>query len=365
MFEPIMHRIRARLAGPPAITAAATEVIELHPFEEQPVSPAFVLPGQLQRATATHGFTTLPFELARVASVRTFHAPTLAMRFENAVLIDGVLFANGARHNLVLDRERLMPSWSRVPELHGVAFASSAVGSHSFGHFIAEDCATAHAAREKGVVYFAATRTPKSAHARRYLEIYGLAPLREIANARLHDVWVFQDFAMNGHKRARLHALRERVKAIPAARTGHGVFFRRRSGGQARLLANEAALEERLAKEGFDVIDVMQEDLDTILRRVRGASVVCGVEGSALMHGLFAMADGGAVVSIQPPHRFCMVLKDHADVFGHHTGIAVGIGTEESFELPERDLLRTLDLAWERVATSERHVNEARRAAYG
>ncbi|AKF08755.1 glycosyltransferase 61 family protein [Sandaracinus amylolyticus] len=348
-FDAVSHRVRKRLGLVPSLRVAADEVLELHPGDVQETAPPFSLPRQTERAREAVQLSTLKWELERAVARRIRHAPTYAFRFRHAMLIEGVVYANGARHQQVAERERWRPRWLRGPEVEGAALPSSVIADRFFGHVIAEDSVAALMARELAPLYFTRGKRPRSAHAARYLALYGLGDVPLLRNASLHDAWLFEDYGMNAHKRARYRELRERLSAIPRARSGHGVFFRRRGAGVPRGLVNEAALEERLAREGFEIIDVAREDVDSIVRRTRDASVVCGVEGSALMHGLLAMREGGAVVALMPPYRFTMALRDHADAMGMRFGYVVGCGTRTRFQITEDELMRTLELAWARA----------------
>ncbi|WP_236603796.1 glycosyltransferase 61 family protein [Sandaracinus amylolyticus] len=357
--DAIAHRVRKRLGLEPSIRVAADEVLELHPGDVGETPPPFSLPRQIERAREAVHLSTLKFELERAITRRIQHAPTYAFRFRRATMIDGVVYANGARQQQVAERERWRPRWLDAPEIDRAALASSVIGDQFFGHVIADDSCAAYLGRELAPVCFTEGRRPRSAHAMRYLELYGLADVPRLRTAHLREAWLFQDFGMNGHKRARFRQLRERLRVIPPARSGHGVFFRRRGAGLPRGLMNEAAIEERLAREGYEIIDVARADADEIIRRTRDASVVCGVEGSALMHGLLCMREGGALVSLQPPYRFTMALRDHADAMGMRYGFVVGIGTRTRFEIDEDEVLSTLELAWGNVSDAGQRRDRA------
>ncbi|HEY8430870.1 MAG TPA: glycosyltransferase 61 family protein [Sandaracinaceae bacterium] len=329
--------------------SAADEVVEVCPAEEAEVPEAFSLPGQLERARGSCAESTLEYEISHLLQRRMWHAPTLAMRFDDALLIDGVVYANGARQQHVWGYERLWPRWiGGFPEVEDVSLPSSVVGNRYFGHFITDDCCAAYLASEFAPVRFTSTGAPRSPHTLRYLEIFGL-PTAEIGNARLRNVWLFSDYAMSASKRERYRRLRAKVARLPGSRSGHGVFFRRRGAGVPRGLTNEPELEERLEREGFEIIDVTVDDADTIIRRTKDAAIVCGIEGSAPMHGMLAMAEGGALVMLMPPYRFSSCMKGHADAVGIQFGYLIGEGGRESFSISVDELMRTIDLAWSRV----------------
>jgi hypothetical protein len=339
--KPLNHRLRARLQPEPSIAKAATEVQELCPVENDERPAALYLDGQLDRIRAIQEETTEEFERQRISAGAVTHQATIAYRFERAKLLGGVLYGGGVRHQLVYGRERLGPQ-RLYGTYEGLALTSSVVGSRYFGHFITDDCCTALFAQDFGQVTW--VHGGHSPHAARCLEVFDL-PKTVIGNAHLKNAWVFQDFGMNSHKRARFAKLREKMRGLPGKRSGHGVFVRRRGGGAERGLVNELELEEQLAKDGFEIVNPMGEALDDIIFKLRDAAVVIGVEGSALCHGLLSMADAATLVCIQPPYRFNCVLKDHADAMGMKYAFIVGEGNAEHFRVEVADILRTLELA--------------------
>lgn len=359
-FDAFAHRVRKRVGLLPSLSEAADEVRVIDPGEEQEVPPAFSLPDQLSRAKGSCAESTLAYEVEHLLSRRIRHAPTLAMRFSEALLINGCVYANGARYQQVYGYESLAPRWlGNAPELSGVSLPSSVVGNRYFGHFITDDACAALLAEQFGPMHFTFAGEERSPHSRRYLEIFGL-PLRELSYARLRDVWLFQDHAMTPHKRERYRRLREKVAALPGCRSGHGVFFRRRGAGVPRGLVNEPALETRLEREGFEIIDVTVEDVDTIIRRTKGAKIVCGIEGSAPMHGMLAMAEGAALVMLMPPYRFSSCMKGHANAVGAEFGFLIGEGGPDRFAISVDELMRTIELAWKVVDTPRGNRNGPR-----
>lgn len=349
-IDAIEHRLRKRTGLLPSIEDAADEVWVVHPAEEQDLPAAISLPGQLERARGSCAESTLRHEVELLLRVRARHDATVAMRFDDALLIDGVVYANGARQQHVYGDERLAPRWvGDLPEVESVSLPSSVVGNRYFGHFVTDDCCAAYLARELAPVRFTAMGSERSPHSRRYLDIFGI-PLSELSAARLRNVWLFSDYAMSAHKRARYRQLRAKVAELPGSRSGHGVFFRRRGAGVPRGLVNEPAIEERLEREGFEIIDVTVDDADTIIRRTKGAAIVCGIEGSAAMHGMLAMAEGGVLCMLMPPHRFSSCMKGHSDALGIQFAYMIGHGDRERFTLSADELMRTLDLAWKHVA---------------
>jgi hypothetical protein len=82
-----------------------------------------------------------------------------------------------------------------------------------------------------------------------------------------------------------------------------------------------------------------------LARELAGAGVVLGVEGSQLLHGVFAMADGGTIVTLQPPDRFITAIKVYCDALGLRYALVVGEGSTEGFHIDVDRVTRTVDLA--------------------
>lgn len=149
---------------------------------------------------------------------------------------------------------------------------------------------------------------------------------------------------MTSHRRARLAQLRNRLHDGEGPQRGHGVFLRRRGGGAARVLINEEEIERILATLGFEIIDPANDPAETIMIRCRDASIVVGVEGSGLAHGLLGCAPDAAFVVLQHPHRFNNVWKDFTDALGMRYAFLVGEGSREAFRVDPEELRATLEL---------------------
>ena len=345
-FHSLHHRVLKRIAQVKEIADACAEAIEVHPEEIGETLPAIYLPNQLARIRQTQEETDHEHETRRIQGGSVRHAATVAYRFDRGLMIDGVVYAGGGRQQQVYERESLLPRLI-LPTIMEAALPSSVTGSRYFGHFISDDACAALLAAEFGPVYFAGGKrgdASSSEHSLRYLEIYKV-PYKTVRSARLGKVWLFQDYGMNDHKRKRLQEMRSSVRAMPGSRSGHGVYFRRRGAGQVRHPVNEAALEDQLARLGFEIIDVTVDGVDKIIERTKNASVVVGVEGSAMVHGIMSMAENALLLCLQPPYRFNNVLKAHTDALGIRYGFTVGEAQGSQYNIDVDDVMRTIDLA--------------------
>lgn len=336
-------RVSRKLGRDPADAEAAAEVVEVAPDEQARRPAAFALPGQLDRVRATAPDTTRDNELDRIAGGPIRHDATRAYRFRDLQYFDGFLYCRGMRRQQVVRPEPML-GHGPVEEIACCSLPGSTVGDQFFGHFLIDDSATALLAER-----FAPPRLPRPtarqgwSHAGPYRDRLGIA-IPPVGHAMIRDAWVFRDHGMTADRRARLAELRRRMRAPGGLRAGHGVFIRR-TGGQARNLANEAEIEALLAARGFDIVDTAAQPVDRIAALLHDAALVCSVEGSAFAHALLSMADGGAVVAIQPPWRFNNPWKDYTDALGMGYGYVLAQGGATDFRLDPDDLLRTLDLA--------------------
>ena len=120
----------------------------------------------------------------------------------------------------------------------------------------------------------------------------------------------------------------------------------RGSTGSLRVLDNELAVAEHLAKtRGFAIVDPTQLSAAEVMRTIAGSSIVLGVEGSSMAHGIYAIRDGGTFFILQPPFRFNALYKEYTDCLGLQFAYLVGQPAEAGgFTIDLDELDRTLDL---------------------
>jgi capsular polysaccharide biosynthesis protein len=115
-----------------------------------------------------------------------------------------------------------------------------------------------------------------------------------------------------------------------------------RRGGAARDLGNEAQIIERLAAEGFSIIDPMSMSAEAVARACFDAKLIIGVEGSHLSHAFIQLRAGAGMVLIQPPTRFDNPFKDLCDIRGIDYGFVVADAQANGFVQPINRLLETI-----------------------
>jgi hypothetical protein len=307
---------------------------------------AFFLPGQLERVTGM-AYTDDPGRDMR-GGITTLQPPTRAYLLTDVTLLDGSLYKRDKRLDMharmrLSKIARYIPRMRVEDEVEQAAIYSSYDGNEFFGLWLTDDCPNYLLAKEAGVPVTALETA--SPHMLEYEARLGMTPLRT-GGALLHKATLFDDrWGNNPGKHGRLGRVRERLLAGLTVKPHPGVFILRRDSGKRRTMHNEVELAEYLRERwGFSIADVTREDAASILAKCAGARVVAGVEGSHLMHGLMVLEQGASVLTLQPPDRFCGVIKRTSDMEYLNYGFVVGRAEEGGFRADVDEVERTLDL---------------------
>jgi hypothetical protein len=223
------------------------------------------------------------------------------------------------------------------------AIYESWVGNRWFGTWLLDDCLAYRLAERFGQPV--TTARAACGHAFEYELRLGMAP-RRLERARFDELIVFRDFFNTADRKARADDFRRRLVGSAPPAVHPGVFLLRGQRGTRRVLANERALAEQLARtRGLRLLDPESSSVAEIVAACAGARVVAGVEGSQLVHGLMLMPPAATLLVLQPPDRVASVLKSATDRQGQRFAFVVGIGDQSAFRVDPGEVLRTLDLA--------------------
>lgn len=341
-FEAPVRALARRLLGRPStpLAAVAARSWEIAPAETTVIPPALFLPNQLERITGWEFASEHPARVLQ-GGVTAHHGPTRAFLLENAWLLDGVLYKEGAS-------ELLTPSFRRrvhfqvEREVERAAVFGSYVGNRFFGNWLMDDCVTYPLAAAEGEPI--TTPIGGNAHQPGYEAWLDMSPIRP-QTAFLRRAVVFQDVPQNGSKHRRFRELNRKLLAHVESRPHPGVFLLRGGSGQRRMLVNEREIAQHLRdRHGFRVVDPEQADLPSIMATCAGAQVVAGVEGSQLLHGIMVLQPGGALLTLQPPNRLVTVLKDLTDRDRQLFALVVGKPHGCDFHVPVEEVERTLEM---------------------
>ncbi|TPV92609.1 MAG: glycosyltransferase family 61 protein [Myxococcales bacterium FL481] len=341
-YAPIWQMVRSKLLRRDVqpLRAVAERSWEIAPRHAAPRARAVYLPGQLERVTGCPFQTWHPRREMESGEV-VEHDPTVAHLIRDAVLLDGAVYKGWAADHL---HPRLRSRFDvRIDqEVDRGALFCSQPGNKWFGNWLMDDCPTYLLAAEEGQPV--ATAQPEEPHTAAYERRLGMSPQRHAATL-FRELVVFDDRTQNRSKHGRCREIRAKLLGPHEPSQHAGVFILRGRSGARRVLVNEMELAERLReRRGFRVIDPMQLEVDQIIAACAGARVVVGVEGSGLIHGLQLLDRGGALVALQPPHRFVCVYKDLTDRDDQIFAFVVGSREGEDFRIDPEELERTLDL---------------------
>lgn len=341
-FRPSINALRKALKVPPAdIEAAAVESWVIGPAITRYIPPATFLPGHLDRVRAAEFGSVADVVRDFTGGYDAVQPETLGFRFRDVDLVDGVLYAPGAERHL-RRRQRRLPAYTVPAEVTSGALYESSVGNRWFGNWLTDDCLTYELAERFGAPV--TTSMDPRGHVPSYEVRLGLRPKR-ISRAHFDELILFRDSSHNDDRKARADRCRERLAGAAQAGRHAGVFLLRGSTGERRVLLNEAEIAEKLASRwGFRVLDPSSSELEAIVDACAGASVVAGVEGSHLVHGLVAMPTDATLFVLQPAERVVSVLKIVTDRQGQGFALIIGSAGRDQFVVDWSDVARTMEM---------------------
>ncbi len=302
--------------------------------------PAIYLEGELERVGAVQEETTREIEWARLAGGPKEHIATTAYLFKDVKLRSGRLL-KGAMSHRVSHLATLAPASSQV-DMDSAAIASTLLGSIYFGHWMRDD-SSMHLAVKSLAPMINVARQHYS-HEAGYCELLSLRE-QQVARANFRELILLDDWGHNADRRRRFAQLRATFRQSVPLSGNSRVYIRRGSavGARGRNLRNGDEVEQFLRAQGFAVVDPDTMSAAEIARIANGARLIVGLEGSHLGHAIYPIADGGALLVLQPPMRFNNVYKDVADSLGLRYAFTVGEQAEDGFHIDLGRLGRLLD----------------------
>lgn len=256
-------------------------------------------------------------------------------RMGESIIIGGTIITRRARHIL-----RALPEFRNL--MSGMAVHDQATltntqqGLHYFGHWLQDDCTLFEAVKDApNLLSIARPDWPD----RHYYEAGFGQTWTETRFAHIGDLTVWRDLSYSADKTRRMQALRARLRQRQSAQgPGRIIYVSRGPLGEPRNMSNVDAFETALRTAGIDVVEPGQGGGGML-----GARMVIAIEGSQACHGLYALADGGSFLIIQPPERFYNPLRNWASLLGLNYGIVVGQKDAVSFHIDPDEVLHMVD----------------------
>jgi Glycosyltransferase 61 len=341
-FRPVLNRLR-RMTGKDAdFWDLADEVWHPASAEVRAFPAALALPGQLDRISATVFGDEHDTRRALTEGGPRKVGPTVAARFRDVDLVDGVLYKARAEFHL-RPRQSRWPLAKRPAQTMSGALYDSWIGLRYFGNWLMDNTETYRLAEADGVPL--TIRGDSAGHRADYERLLGIAPQRAVGDVHFDELILYQDLANNSGKLARAADRRSRLAAGRNVSSTPGVFLLRGRTGDLRLLENEAELADSLfRRHGIVPLQAEDQTVDALLSTCAGARVVIGVEGSQLTHALTVMPPGGAMLALFPPDRATAAMKLMTDRLELSFAFVVGLGSIGGFRVDPDELEATLQL---------------------
>ncbi|WP_348797705.1 glycosyltransferase family 61 protein [Flavobacterium adhaerens] len=310
------------------------------------VSKAYFLEEQLNRITGT-AYTDDP-KAMMYGGYEILHAPTRAYKLKNIWMINGVIHKN-LNQFILHPRSQFKKEMYLFPpvlvdtEIDNAAVYNSYDGNAFFGLWLTDDCTMYPLAASEGLPV--TSNIFSSPHMLQYESMFDMNPFRTNAAYLRNAVFFDEDWGNNKSKSERFSVIRNKLLHKFNGNSHPGVFILRRNSGKSRIMLNEIEIAEKLREAyGYKIVDVTRDSVSEIISACVGAQMLVGIEGSHLMHGLMVLEPGASVLTLQPPNRFCGVLKITTDMENINYGFVVGIPKGNDFYVALDEVLRTIDL---------------------
>jgi hypothetical protein len=328
------------------LESLAAKSWEISPGNTTVTPKSFFLKDQLDRVTGT-AYTDDPNAMMH-GGITIKHEPTRAYMLKNIWMINGSIY-KGMNRFLLHHSSKLSTKMNYFPpitidtEINNAAIYSSYDGNEFFGLWLTDDCTTYKLAESEGIPV--TTDIFTSPHMLEYESLLNMKPYRTNGAYMKNAVFFDDNWGNSKNKQQLFSANKDKIAATFPGNPHPGVFILRRNSGKTRLMLNEIEIAEQLRdKYGFRIVDVTKHSVAEIISACVGAKILVGIEGSHLMHGLMVLQPGTSVLTLQPPNRFCGVLKITTDMQNLNYGFVVGIQKEENFYINLEEVERTIEL---------------------
>lgn len=304
-----------------------------------PCDPVLYDAAQFDRVLACGFDLDVKAELARLDATSFAGAPAQRYRLGESILVGGIIVTQQARHIL-----RGLSEWrslqAEMAAHDRATLLNSMQGLYYFGHWLQDDCPLYEAVRDEPALLSMPRPDWPDRHV--YERAFDQTWTRTDF-AHVGDLTIWRDLGYSTAKAGRIRDLRARLRrALPGRGDGKPVYISRGKLGEPRNMSNAAAFEEAMRKAGITVIEPGL-DGETLVRTMRDTPLVIAIEGSHACHGLYALAEGGSFLILQPPERFYNPLRGWAALLGMGYGIVVGSKDETSFHIDPDEVLRMAD----------------------
>ena len=304
---------------------------------------------QLDRVVRCGFKRTLEGELEKLDARSFLETPLSEYRLRDAIIAGRQIFTPETRHFF-----GALPSLASLREVcvqHDRAtLLNSEQGLWYFGHWLRDDCAVYEEVQtEPNLLSMQRPHWPdRHVYETAFRQTWTATPLAHVA-----ELTVYRELGFSRDKARRLRLLRARLRAAhPAQGQGKIVYISRARLGAARTMSNADTVESAFAAAGITVVEP-GVDGESLVRTLLDATMIITIEGSQASHGVYTLADGGALLILQPPDRFYNPHHEWTRLLGMRYGITIGQMDETGFRIEPDEVFAMI----ERLMAAPRHVD--------
>jgi hypothetical protein len=307
-----------------------------------PCRPAMFDPDHLSRVTCCAFGQSVP-SLVEVMTARQYRETPLATYpIGEATVLGGTLITKGLP---IFQSEMVTAKLSDVladsPVLNDAVLANSMQGMRYFGHWLSDDASAFEAFRDHPELV--SLPLQPWGDARLYARLFDQQWQQHMV-IRSRSLTLVRDLGFSRRKAERYRQLRGRMRKQLGAsdNAGRVVFLKRGPSGDPREIVNSAELEARLSAAGVKIV-MAEGASEDFLRSMLDASIIITIEGSQDRHALYALREGGGMVTLLPPDRFYVATHEWVRNLDMHSGMIIGTLAEGGFTIDPDEVLQMVD----------------------
>lgn len=337
-LKPFLAPVMYRLFG-----EQVPEAEVLQPSETEGVLPPVLLPGMLEKVTATDEHSILAYHLTACIETVVTHAPVHRRTYENALVRRSgySTWRHRERYDADIGWSGLQGAIQTLPE---VRYCHNYVSWRYFGHWLTDSIPSALIDPQFGELWMPPNQ--EWGHAMDYLRILDM-PIVDAPLVHAEKLIVYQDFGQGSHKRARYNKIRGLLHAQFSNPSNIECVYLRRGGtGVPRWIADENLLIDELIRRNWLILDIATATVEVLQRALCNASFVVSIDGSHLDHAHLSLRSGAVMLILMPHDRFSSRQLGPCRAHQVVPALVVMDGSQnEGYKVVIDEVLSTLDLA--------------------
>lgn len=282
-------------------------------------------------------------ELVAVMDARRYtEGPLKTYPLGEATVIGGTIITGSRRiHHSLNVRASIGDVIGSAPVRDEVVVANTMQGLRYFGHWLSDDVSAFEAFRKHPGL--TSLPLPSWGDIGTYSGLFDHQWNQQMI-IRSRSLTLIRDLGFSERKAQRYRALRDRLRQRfgKGSASGKVVFLRRGPSGDPREIVNSAELEEQLSAAGVSIVTAEGNSREFI-GSLLDAAVIITIEGSQDRHALYALRDGGGMLTLLPPDRFYVATHEWVRNLDMHSGMVIGKAADGGFRIEPAEVLQMVD----------------------